>query len=85
MMRVGPVIAAAATVLLCGCLHSVTIPPLEASIKEACRGEDRLIASGEGLRPTGVAKAPEPGMRSTRVGRSSERSTSSKLSISLLG
>ena len=59
MMRVGRVIAAAATVLLCGCLHSVTIPPLEASIKEACRGEDRLIASGEGASAYRCGKGPK--------------------------
>ena len=57
-MRVGPVIAAAATVLLGGCLHSVNIPPLEASVKEACHGEDRLIASGEGASAYRCGKGP---------------------------
>ncbi|GEP08121.1 hypothetical protein MOX02_61590 [Methylobacterium oxalidis] len=58
MMRAGPVLSVAATVLLCGCLQSVTIPPLEVSIKEACRGEDRLIASGEGASAYRCGKGP---------------------------
>lgn len=47
-MPIRRVVAAATALALCGCLQQVTIPPLEASIKEACHGEDRLIASGEG-------------------------------------
>ncbi len=57
MIRIRRVVAAA-TLVLCGCVQSVTIPPLEASIKEACRGEDRMIASGEGASAYRCGKGP---------------------------
>jgi hypothetical protein len=58
MLRVWPVVTAVATLLLCSCLPAMTIPPLEASIKEACRGEDRLIASGQGASAYRCGKGP---------------------------
>ncbi|MBY0258544.1 hypothetical protein [Methylobacterium sp.] len=48
-MRFGLVLVALCGVALGGCIRSVTIPPQEAGLKEACHGKDRPMAGSGGF------------------------------------
>lgn len=48
-MRLKTVLVVAGLISLGGCIRSVTLPSQEASLKEACYGKDRVLASRNGI------------------------------------